>query len=91
MWRNLDANEENVSSDLSRYRVVHFATYGLLDAARPQFSGLVLSLVSNRADKDGFLRTDETFNLKLGSPLVMLSACESRDWAKRSAARALSA
>ncbi|MGI8897663.1 MAG: CHAT domain-containing protein, partial [Pyrinomonadaceae bacterium] len=25
---------------------------------------------------DGFLRTDEVFNLKLGSPLVMLSACE---------------
>ena len=25
---------------------------------------------------DGFLRTDEIFNLKLGSPLVMLSACD---------------
>ena len=25
---------------------------------------------------DGFLRTDEIFNLKLGAPLVMLSACE---------------
>ncbi|HJQ35117.1 MAG TPA: CHAT domain-containing tetratricopeptide repeat protein [Pyrinomonadaceae bacterium] len=77
VWRNLDANEANVSGDLSRYRVLHFATHGLLDAERPQFSGLVLSLVGNREDKDGFLRTDEVFNLKLGSPLVMLSACES--------------
>jgi CHAT domain-containing protein len=34
-----------------------------------------LSLVGNKAG-DGFLRTDEIFNLKLGAPLVMLSACE---------------
>jgi len=35
----------------------------------------VLSLVGNKG-QDGFLRTDEVFNLRLGSPLVMLSACE---------------
>jgi CHAT domain-containing protein len=35
----------------------------------------VLSLVGNKT-KDGFVRTDEVFNLRLGSPLVMLSACE---------------
>ena len=34
-----------------------------------------LSLVGNKTE-DGFLRTDEVFNLQLGSPLVMLSACE---------------
>ncbi|PYS65758.1 MAG: hypothetical protein DMF74_02925, partial [Acidobacteria bacterium] len=27
-------------------------------------------------DNDGFLRTDEIFNLRMGAPLVMLSACE---------------
>ena len=37
---------------------------------------LVLSLVGNPEGSDGFLRTDEVFNLKLSSPLVMLSACE---------------
>jgi CHAT domain-containing protein len=31
--------------------------------------------VGNKTE-DGFLRTDEVFNLKLGSPLVILSACE---------------
>ena len=36
---------------------------------------MVLSLVGNNKE-DGFLRTDEIFNLRLGSPLVMLSACE---------------
>ena len=63
------------SRDVSKYRVLHIATHGLLDAERPQFTGLVLTLVGNKG-QDGFLRTDEVFNLRLGSPLVMLSACE---------------
>ena len=76
VWTDLNANEDNVRSrDLGGYRVLHVATHGLLDAERPQFTGVVLSLVGNKSN-DGFLRTDEIFNLKLGSPLVMLSACE---------------
>jgi CHAT domain-containing protein len=76
VWLDLDASEGNVDTrDISKYRVVHIATHGLLNAERPQFTGLVLSLVGN-ATEDGFLRTDEVFNLRLGSPLVMLSACE---------------
>ena len=73
---DLNASEDNVRSrDITNYRIVHVATHGLLDAERPQFTGVVLSLVGNKTN-DGFLRTDEIFNLKLGSPLVMLSACE---------------
>jgi CHAT domain-containing protein len=75
-WLDLDASEDNVDTrDISKYRVVHIATHGLLNAERPQFTGVVLSLVGNKSE-DGFLRTDEVFNLRLGSPLVMLSACE---------------
>jgi CHAT domain-containing protein len=75
---DLDANENEVKTrDLQSYRVLHVATHGVLDAMRPQFSGLVLSLVGNQPEDDGFLRTSEVFNLKLGAPLVMLSACES--------------
>src|SRR4029079_5889706 len=75
-WLDLDASEDNVDTrDISKYRVLHIATHGLLNAERPQFTGVVLSLVGNK-NEDGFLRTDEVFNLKLGSPLVMLSACE---------------
>ena len=76
VWLDLDANEENVvTRDVSKYRVIHVATHGLLNAERPQFTGVVLSLVGNKTH-DGFVRTDEVFNLRLGSPLVMLSACE---------------
>ncbi len=75
-WMDLNASEDNVRSrDITNYRIVHVATHGLLDAERPQFTGVVLSLIGNKTN-DGFLRTDEIFNLKLGSPLVMLSACE---------------
>src|ERR1043165_3283214 len=76
VWLDLDANEDNLEArDITKYRVIHVATHGLLNAERPQFSGVVLSLVGNKTH-DGFVRTDEVFNLHLGSPLVMLSACE---------------
>jgi len=76
VWLDLDASEENIEArDISKYRILHIATHGLLNAERPQFTGLVLSLIGNK-NEDGFLRTDEVFNLRLGSPLVMLSACE---------------
>jgi CHAT domain-containing protein len=76
MWIDLNASEDNLRArDVTKYRVVHIATHGLLDAERPQFTGVVLSLVGNKTN-DGFLRTDEIFNLRLGGSLVMLSACE---------------
>jgi CHAT domain-containing protein/predicted negative regulator of RcsB-dependent stress response len=76
VWLDLDANEDNLGArDVSKYRIIHVATHGLLNAERPQFTGVVLSLVGNKTH-DGFVRTDEVFNLRLGSPLVMLSACE---------------
>ena len=76
VWLDLDANEDSlVARDVSKYRIIHVATHGLLNAERPQFTGVVLSLVGNKTH-DGFVRTDEVFNLRLGSPLVMLSACE---------------
>jgi CHAT domain-containing protein/tetratricopeptide (TPR) repeat protein len=75
-WLDLNASETNVQmKDLKNYRVIHLATHGLLNPKRPQFTGMVLSLIGNPSG-DGFLATKEVFNLKLGSPLVMLSACE---------------
>jgi CHAT domain-containing protein len=76
VWLDQNASEVNVQTkDIKKYRAVHIATHGLLNAERPQFTGVVLSLIGNKAG-DGFLRTDEIFNLPMGSSLVMLSACE---------------
>jgi CHAT domain-containing protein/tetratricopeptide (TPR) repeat protein len=62
---------------LSQYRIVHFATHGFINNERPQFSGLVLSLVDAQGQpKDGFLRLRDIFNLKLAADLVVLSACQ---------------
>jgi len=61
-----------------RYRVVHIATHGLLDARSPELSGLVFSRVDrNGRELDGFLRLYEIFNLNLPADLVVLSACRS--------------
>ena len=73
-----DANRTFAMSDaLSQYRVIHFATHGLLDGKRPELSGLVLSLIDKAGrPQDGFLRLHEIYNLKLNAELVVLSACQ---------------
>ena len=72
------ANRATATSDeLSRYRIVHFATHGLLNSEHPELSGVVLSLVDERGQpQDGFLRLHEIFNLRLPAELVVLSACQ---------------
>ncbi len=62
---------------LSQYRIVHFATHGILDSQNPELSGVVLSLVNEKGkSQNGFLRLNEIFNLNLPAELVVLSACE---------------
>jgi len=65
------------SAELSRYRIVHFATHGLLNTEHPALSGLVLSLVDERGrPQDGFLNLPDVYNLNLPAELVVLSACQ---------------
>ena len=66
-----------MSDELSKYRIVHFSTHGLLDSKRPELSGLVLSLVDEAGrPQDGFLRLNDIFTLRLNADLVVLSACQ---------------
>lgn len=63
--------------DLSHYRIVHFATHGIVDTTRPELSGLILSLVNEKGEpRDGFLRMTDVYNLHLPAELVVLSACQ---------------
>jgi CHAT domain-containing protein/Tfp pilus assembly protein PilF len=75
---DFDANRATATSgELSRYRIIHFATHGLLNSEYPDLSGLVLSLVDrNGAAQDGFLRMQEIYNLKLPADVIVLSACQ---------------
>jgi len=66
-----------MSRELSQYRILHFATHGLLNNERSELSGLVFSLVDQEGKpQDGFLRLHEIYNLQLNADLVVLSACE---------------
>ena len=66
-----------LAEDLGRYRILHFATHGVLDTRRPALSGLVLSQVDERGQaRDGFLRLHDIYHLRLNADLVVLSGCE---------------
>ncbi|MEP7274013.1 MAG: CHAT domain-containing tetratricopeptide repeat protein, partial [Acidobacteriota bacterium] len=66
-----------LSGKLGEYRILHFATHGLLNNKTPALSGLVLSLVDEYGQpRNGFLRLHEIYNLKLNADLVVLSGCQ---------------
>jgi CHAT domain-containing protein/Tfp pilus assembly protein PilF len=71
------SRETALSPELAQYRIVHFATHGFLDSKRPEFSGLVLSLVNPQGKpEDGFLGLEDVYNLKLPVDMVVLSGCQ---------------
>ncbi|MCP4661517.1 MAG: CHAT domain-containing protein [bacterium] len=66
-----------LGEELSPYRIVHFATHGLIDDQKPELSHLVLSLFDEQGEpQDGFLWLRDIYNLELGAELVVLSGCE---------------
>jgi CHAT domain-containing protein/Tfp pilus assembly protein PilF len=74
---DFQANRARVNhGDLNQYRILHFATHGLLDAEHPELSGLVFSMVDEKgAPQNGYLRAHEVYNLKFNADLVVLSGC----------------
>ncbi|MCX7285359.1 MAG: CHAT domain-containing protein [Novosphingobium sp.] len=74
--------------DLDKYRVLHFATHGLVTAPRagcPARPALVTSF--GNAGSDGLLSFREIFDLKLDADLVILSACDTAGMASVAASR----
>jgi len=61
------SREAVLSGRLAPYRLVHFATHGILDEDDPALSRLLLSR--------GSLYAHEVYHLRLSSDLVVLSAC----------------
>jgi CHAT domain-containing protein len=69
-----DASERRVKEEgLDRFRVLHFATHGLVSERAPYRSALVLARTDG---EDGFLQAREIYGLRLRSDLVVLSACQ---------------
>jgi len=78
--RDIYTKEKATETTLKRaalmdYKIVHFATHGLIDNRNPARSSIVLSL-KDQSSEDGFLQMREVFDLKLDADLVTLSACQ---------------
>jgi len=68
------ATEETLKAEAGRYRILHFATHGLLDDENPLYSRLLLA--SSTGSDDGFLEAREIMKLDLHADLAVLSACQ---------------
>ncbi len=75
--------------DLSNFRILHFATHGLVTPPRPDCPTKPALLTSfGGEDSDGLLSFDEIFGLRLDADLVILSACDTAGEASIAATRA---
>jgi len=74
--------------DLGRYRILHFATHGLVTAPRPECPARPALMTSfGGADSDGLLTFGEIYDLRIDADLVILSACDTAGKASLAATR----
>lgn len=75
--------------DLDQFRVIHFATHGLVTAPNPNCPAKPALVTSfGGAGSDGLLSFEEIFELRLDADLVILSACDTAGGASIEATRA---
>ncbi len=74
--------------DLNQYRILHFATHGLVTAPRPECPARPALLTSFGGPKsDGLLTFREIYDLRLDADIVILSACDTAGKATVAATR----
>src|SRR5208283_5042941 len=79
LYVGMDANKPLLFKEkLDKYRSVVFATHGYVGEGLPGIMEpvLVLTLVDQPQDKDGFLRMSEVMSLDLSADVVALTACQ---------------
>jgi CHAT domain-containing protein len=77
MHRGFAAHRDALLEAAPKSSIVHIATHGLINDARPEQSGLVLSrLRDDGADRPGLVTLSDIYALDLRAELVVLSACE---------------
>ena len=77
-FMDFDANcSRAISPELSYFKIIHFATHGMMNSAHPELSGLVLSLYDEQGQpQNGYLRLQDIYHMHLNADLVVLSACQ---------------
>lgn len=68
-----EATESRVKAEAPRSSVIHLASHGVLDAANPLYSHVVLA---GGGGEDGMLEAWELMQMDLHADLFVLSACE---------------
>ncbi len=71
------ASEKSAQAEMANYRILHFATHGILDDQDPMFSYLSLTPRSHSRNEDGRLEANEIMGMDLKADLAILSACQS--------------
>ena len=68
--------ERALDASVSDYKIIHFATHGLINEQRPELSGIVLSQVDqNGQNRNGVVRLQDIYAMNLSADAVILSAC----------------
>lgn len=70
------AREETAKTESPKYRIVQFATHGILNNASPMYSHLVMAQGEKNPNEDGLLEAWELKDLDLKADMVILSACD---------------
>ena len=70
------ATESALRQALSGGGLVHLATHGVMNPRNPMFSRLELAAGTGGPEDDGRLEVHELLTLRIASPLVFLSGCE---------------
>jgi CHAT domain-containing protein len=74
--------------DLDEYRIMHFATHGLVTAPRPECPARPALMTSfGEEESDGLLTFSEIYDLQIDADLVILSACDTAGKASEAATR----
>ena len=69
-----------LETDWTRYFIAHFATHAVVDSARPELSGIILStLGKDGSPHNGILWLHDIYRTPMPLPLVVLSGCRTAD------------
>ena len=71
-----EAREETAKQEAPKFRIVQFATHGILNNASPMYSHLVLARDEKDVNEDGLLEAWELKDLDLKADMVILTACD---------------
>jgi CHAT domain-containing protein len=76
VYTGADAREDRAKREAGNYRILQFATHGILNNGSPMYSHLVLARAEGDSNEDGLLEAHEMMKLNLHADMVVLSACE---------------